>query len=234
MHYTPKHAKTRPAIALKTRILGVAAASGATVAASVAVSTPANAAGSVWDRVARCESGGNWSINTGNGYYGGLQFSRSSWRAAGGTRYASLPHKASRVEQIMAAQQLLRMQGPGAWPVCSRKAGLTRANGLIPVSGSSAKPGKKVTVKRVFKVGGANVTSYNVRVLQDWLGRSKTGVWTTGDTRAFQRKVGARADGTIDRDTVRRTERLVGATLSGRSTFSSTSMRWITRYAARH
>ncbi len=79
------------------------------------------AGGSVWDRIAQCESGGNWSINTGNGYYGGLQFTQSSWRAAGGS---GSPQNASRSEQIRVAQHLQKMQGWGAWPVCSRKAGM--------------------------------------------------------------------------------------------------------------
>ena len=80
----------------------------------------------MWDRVAQCESGGDWSINTGNGYYGGVQFLPSTWRAYGGT---GMPHQASRAEQIAVAQRTLAAQGPGAWPTCSRKAGLTRANG---------------------------------------------------------------------------------------------------------
>ena len=84
-------------------------------------SAPAVASGSVWDRLAQCESGGNWSINTGNGYYGGLQFSASSWRAVGGT---GLPHQASRATQIQMGERLKAKQGWGAWPSCSRKLGL--------------------------------------------------------------------------------------------------------------
>jgi hypothetical protein len=75
----------------------------------------------VWDRLAACESGGNWSINTGNGYYGGLQFSLSSWRAVGGSGY---PHRASRAEQIRRGRRLKARQGWGAWPSCSGKLGL--------------------------------------------------------------------------------------------------------------
>lgn len=82
---------------------------------------PAVAGGSVWDQLAQCESGGNWSINTGNGYYGGLQFSQSSWTAAGGS---GSPQNASREEQIRVAQNLQSMQGWGAWPACSSKLGL--------------------------------------------------------------------------------------------------------------
>jgi LysM repeat protein len=77
--------------------------------------------GGVWDRLAECESGGNWSISTGNGYYGGLQFSQGSWQAAGGS---GNPANASREEQIRVAESLLAQQGWGAWPACSSKLGL--------------------------------------------------------------------------------------------------------------
>lgn len=77
--------------------------------------------GSVWDRIAACESGGNWAINTGNGYYGGLQFSLNTWQAHGGT---GLPSDASREQQIAIAQSVQASQGWGAWPVCSVKAGV--------------------------------------------------------------------------------------------------------------
>lgn len=77
-----------------------------------------------WAALAKCESGGNWSINTGNGYYGGLQFSASSWRAAGGTKYAPLPHQASAQEQIATAEKLRANGGWGHWPHCSSKLGL--------------------------------------------------------------------------------------------------------------
>lgn len=82
---------------------------------------PAVASGSVWDQLAQCESGGNWAINTGNGFYGGLQFTLSSWQAVGGSGY---PHLASREEQIARAEQLLAIQGWGAWPACTAKLGL--------------------------------------------------------------------------------------------------------------
>ena len=75
----------------------------------------------VWDDLAQCESNGNWSINTGNGFYGGLQFSLSSWEAVGGTGY---PHQASKSEQISRAEKLQAIQGWGAWPSCSSQLGL--------------------------------------------------------------------------------------------------------------
>jgi LysM repeat protein len=82
---------------------------------------PAVAGGSVWDQLAACESGGNWQINTGNGFYGGLQFTQGSWNAVGGS---GSPANASRQEQIMRGKMLQARQGWGAWPVCSAKIGL--------------------------------------------------------------------------------------------------------------
>ncbi|WP_327314071.1 LysM peptidoglycan-binding domain-containing protein [Streptomyces sp. NBC_01235] len=89
----------------------------------------------VWDRIAQCESGGNWHINTGNGYYGGLQFSASTWAAYGGTAYASTADKASKAQQISVAAKVQKAQGWGAWPTCSARAG---ASGSAPSNGSSS------------------------------------------------------------------------------------------------
>lgn len=83
----------------------------------------------VWDRVAWCESRGQWAINTGNGYHGGLQFSQTSWEGVGGLHMAPRADLATKAEQIEAARRLLALQGPGAWPACSVEAGLTRENG---------------------------------------------------------------------------------------------------------
>ncbi|MGW0914526.1 transglycosylase family protein [Streptomyces sp. NPDC002784] len=79
-----------------------------------------------WDKVAACESTNDWNINTGNGYYGGLQFAQSTWEQYGGTRYAPRADLATKDEQIAVAEKVLDGQGPGAWPVCSVRAGLTR------------------------------------------------------------------------------------------------------------
>lgn len=73
-----------------------------------------------WDQVARCESGGNWAINTGNGYHGGLQFSPSTWSSHGGSEYAPAAYMATKEEQIAVAERVLAGQGKGAWPVCGR------------------------------------------------------------------------------------------------------------------
>jgi len=79
--------------------------------------TSSSSQSSSWDRIAQCESGGNWSINTGNGYYGGLQFTQSTWVAAGGRRYAARADLASRDQQIAVASTLALSN----WPVCGRR-----------------------------------------------------------------------------------------------------------------
>jgi resuscitation-promoting factor RpfA len=90
-----------------------------------AVTTSADAARlRTRNRLAHCESGGRWHINTGNGYYGGLQFSSPTWRAFGGRRYAYQAHRATKRQQIRVAERVRRVQGWGAWPACSRRIGL--------------------------------------------------------------------------------------------------------------
>ncbi|MDH6520102.1 hypothetical protein M2164_006717 [Streptomyces sp. SAI-208] len=103
--------------------LGLLAAAGNSVAAD----------GGVWDRIAQCESGGNWHISTGNGYYGGLQFSAGTWRAYGGTAYAPTADRATKSQQIAVATKVQRAQGWGAWPTCSARAG---AYGSAPAAAS--------------------------------------------------------------------------------------------------
>ncbi len=95
------------------------ALAGAVIGAPFAVTT-ATASATDWDVVAQCESSGNWHTATGNGYYGGLQFTKSTWEANGGT---GNPADASREEQIRVAENVERSQGMGAWPVCGRRAG---------------------------------------------------------------------------------------------------------------
>ncbi|MDT0475159.1 transglycosylase family protein [Streptomyces griseoviridis] len=99
-----------------------------------------------WNKVAACESSGNWSINTENGFYGGLQFTRSTWAAYGGTAYAPRADQATKSEQIAVAEKVLDGQGPGAWPVCSQRAGLTRggpAPDLRPAGATTEKAAAK-------------------------------------------------------------------------------------------
>nr|WSY49831.1 transglycosylase family protein [Streptomyces sp. NBC_00886] len=104
---------------------------------------------STWNKVAACESSGDWSINTGNGYYGGLQFTQSTWEAYGGTAYARRADLATRDQQIAVAEKVLGGQGPGAWPVCSVRAGLTRGGGTpdIHVGGTKTETTKAGTSK---------------------------------------------------------------------------------------
>jgi LysM repeat protein len=133
------------------RTLATIGTAGAVLAAPLVMASTAQAAsGSTWDRLANCESGGNWAINTGNGYYGGLQFSPSTWRAFGGGQYASSAHRASRAEQIAIAERVLARQGWGAWPACSRKLGLTRADARerADVSRSTSRSAIKKTKKK--------------------------------------------------------------------------------------
>ena len=77
-----------------------------------------------WDGMAQCESGGNWNTNTGNGYYGGLQFSPRTWQSYGGGAYADTADHATRSQQIAIAEKVLQAQGWNAWPTCSKKVGL--------------------------------------------------------------------------------------------------------------
>lgn len=118
-HRKPKHHRAL--------LAGATGVSTIAVALTVGGGSPASAATSrTWDRVADCESSGDWKISTGNGYYGGLQFSQSTWAAYGGTRYAPRADQATRTQQILVAERVLASQGPGAWPVCGPRAGLSR------------------------------------------------------------------------------------------------------------
>ncbi|MEU3520103.1 transglycosylase family protein [Streptomyces sp. NPDC006654] len=109
-------------------------AGGAGLAIPLAAAGTATAASvTTWEKVAACESSGDWHINTGNGYYGGLQFTQSTWEAYGGTRYAPRADLATRDQQMAVAEKVLDGQGPGAWPVCSVRGGLTRGGGAPDV-----------------------------------------------------------------------------------------------------
>ncbi len=103
------------------RTVAKVAIAGMVVGAPLAfLASPASAAGNNWDAVAQCESGGNWSTNTGNGFSGGLQFTPSTWAAYGGS---GSPQGASKGEQIQVAERVLAGQGAGAWPVCGKSLG---------------------------------------------------------------------------------------------------------------
>lgn len=129
--------------------LAKTAIAGAVIGVPLASAGQAHAApDDVWDRVAKCESGNNWAINTGNGFQGGLQFTQSTWRGFGGTQFASAANKASREQQIVVAERVLARQGWNAWPVCSRKAGATGSKPtprVITVKAPVKKPEKPKT-----------------------------------------------------------------------------------------
>jgi resuscitation-promoting factor RpfA len=226
LYYAPKHAAARKPSPLRNRILGVAVAGSATFATGVGLSAPARAEGSVWDAVAACESGGNWAINTGNGYSGGLQFSSSTWNAFGGTKYAPRAAQASKAAQIATAQRVLASQGPGAWPTCSRRAGLTRANGggatAVPAAARAAAPAAaragKITVSRstarVAKTTGSRSTPRKTTAAVP--GRlAVDGAMGPLTTRAIQRWVGATPDGAFGRKSAKALQLKVGATPDG-------------------
>ncbi len=120
------------ALGIAASALGIAA--GIAFAAVFGAGTAAADSGVNWDAIAKCESGGNWSINSGNGYFGGLQISPATWKANGGT---GLPSQASRAEQIRVAEKVLQTQGIGAWPVCGKDAGMPA---VFATSGPGAGP----------------------------------------------------------------------------------------------
>jgi len=136
MLFSGKGKHRRPSKA--TRVAALAGVTGVAMAAPLMAAGSASAAtASEWDAVAQCESGGNWSINTGNGYYGGLQFSASTWAAYGGTAYAPQADQASKAQQIAVAEKVLASQGKGAWPVCGTGLSGAAYNGAAPSSSSS-------------------------------------------------------------------------------------------------
>ncbi|MFF9852619.1 transglycosylase family protein [Streptomyces litmocidini] len=117
MLFSAKGKHRRPSKA--SQVAALVGVTGIAVAAPLMTAGTASAATSAeWDAVAQCESGGNWAINTGNGFYGGLQFTNSTWAAFGGTAYAPRADLASKSQQIAVAEKVLAGQGKGAWPSC--------------------------------------------------------------------------------------------------------------------
>ncbi|MEU1683276.1 transglycosylase family protein [Micromonospora zamorensis] len=145
--YTPRHRR------VTTRRLAVGTLAVGAVTGAVALFGPAAPAQAAvnWDAIAKCESGGNWKINTGNGYYGGLQFSQSTWAGYGGKKYAARADLASRGEQIAIAEKVLDGQGIGAWPTCGKKGGSSSGSATKPSTKSTAKPSTKSTQKPTAK-----------------------------------------------------------------------------------
>jgi resuscitation-promoting factor RpfA len=128
-------------------ILAAVSAAGVALSATAATAaTPTATTTSTWDSLAQCESGGNWSTNTGNGYAGGLQFSQATWAAHGGTGSAA---SASREQQIAVAQNVQASQGWGAWPACAAQLGLSGGATAAPAAAPARLPAKQTTVRTV-------------------------------------------------------------------------------------
>ncbi|MGC9665839.1 transglycosylase family protein [Planosporangium sp. 12N6] len=127
--YQARHYRRSATRRLSGRLaLGAVTAGAAGAASLLGPAQAASAASSVnWDAVAQCESGGNWSINTGNGFYGGLQFTQSTWAGYGGKQYAARADQATREQQIAVAEKVRAGQGMGAWPVCGSRGGSTQS-----------------------------------------------------------------------------------------------------------
>jgi hypothetical protein len=240
MFYAPKHSARKPQ-AVRRRLAGVAVVGAATIAGGLATASSASAA-TVWDRVAACESGGNWSINTGNGYYGGLQFSDRTWDGFGGERYASSAHRATKAQQITIAKKVLAAQGPGAWPTCGARAGLTRANGGAAGTGSTATPrASRSTVRKAPKavshgklvVDGIRGPKTNAAI-ERWVGGSVNGSISRSDIKALQRKVGASADGVVGPKTIRALQVKIGAKKNGSRSLDRATVKTLQAYLNRH
>ncbi|WP_277454186.1 transglycosylase family protein [Janibacter sp. DB-40] len=201
------------------KVAGATITMGALAAGGVVVATGAGASGTVWDRLADCESSGNWSISTGNGYYGGLQFSFQTWKGFGGQKYAYTADRATKGQQIEIAQEVLKVQGPGAWPVCSVRAGLTVANGLAvdPYSGQerASRDSERTAVSAgELAVDGIRGPKTNAAI-EKWVGQSQDGNLGWHDRAALQAKLGVNRDGIVGPITTSALQRKVGADVDG-------------------
>ena len=205
----------------RVRVAAAVVGAAAAAAGGVGLATSAGATDTVWDRVATCESGQNWSINTGNGYYGGLQFHPQTWTGFGGGQYAAYAHQATRGQQIEIAQKVLRVQGPGAWPVCSVRAGLTVANGLAvdPYAGED-RASRTTTRPATTSTGGTLVVDGIIGPktnagIETWVGGSVNGWLDRSDKMKMQGKLGVAQDGAIGPLTTKALQRKVGAGVDG-------------------
>ncbi|MFF7609358.1 transglycosylase family protein [Streptomyces parvulus] len=132
-----RHRRPRQAPALVV----AAGVTGSAIAIPLLGATGAHAAGANWDQVAECETGGAWSQNVGNGYYGGLQLPQEAWERYGGLEYAASADQASRSQQIRIAEKLYADQGIAAWPTCGLLAGLGNPPGATAPTGDGASEG---------------------------------------------------------------------------------------------
>lgn len=183
MAYRGKHRKASAATRTIARVVVAGAAIGVPLAMAAA---PAQADPSVnWDAIAQCESGGDWSINTGNGYYGGLQFKQSTWEANGGT---GNPADAPREEQIRVAENVLGSQGIGAWPVCGKKAGASGGGGSAPQQSAPSNEAPEQSAPAAPVVTASNPNGDYTIVPGDTLSKIATQLQTPGGWQALHEK----------------------------------------------
>jgi resuscitation-promoting factor RpfA len=168
------HTRTRALIG------GVAFAGLAAAGLGVVAAAPANAAStSTWEQLAQCESSGNWAANTGNGYYGGLQFTQSTWNANGGT---GSPAAASESTQIAVAEHVLASQGWGAWPACSAKLGLSGTEGAAPGAIPQTTQSTPTTTQSAPAAAAPSTSSSTAAPTQSVPTSGKTYTVVSGDT----------------------------------------------------
>ncbi len=236
MHYSPKHAALRKSGSLRRRILGIAVAGSATVAAGIAVSAPAQASG-VWDRVAACESGGNWHINTGNGFYGGLQFTNQTWNGFGGgaLRLARRPGQQGRPDrhrpegaQRPGPRRLARVQRQGRPGPRQRR--------LVPGPVAQRPPQPRSSTPPT--AAGSLLTASWARTPPAPCSAGSApradGAFGPQTARALQRKVGVHADGKVGRNTVRALQSRIGASHDGAGHLNAHTVRALQAYLNRH
>lgn len=132
-------------MSFRTKLSAATLLAGSAAALALGTGTAGAATDAEWDRVAACESGGNWAINTGNGYHGGLQFAPGTWSGHGGGQFAPTADQATREQQIVIAERVLASQGKGAWPTCGTGlSGPTQRS--IPAKPKVTKPSKPKTL----------------------------------------------------------------------------------------
>ncbi|MEU3856850.1 transglycosylase family protein [Streptomyces sp. NPDC028722] len=186
MLFSAKGKHRRPSKAV--RAITLAGVTGAAVAAPLmATGTASAATTSEWDAVAQCESGGNWAINTGNGYYGGLQFSASTWAAYGGTQYAATADRAGKAQQIAVAEKVLAAQGKGAWPVCGTGLSGASSSGSAPSTtpdsaGTTTRSTDQQTASRSAERPAASASQAPSQAPSQSQNKSKTVTTPTGKT----------------------------------------------------
>ena len=200
---------------------------------------PRASAATVWDRVAACESGGNWSINTGNGYYGGLQFSDRTWDGFGGERYAATANRATKAQQITIAQKVLAVAGArrlaDLWRPCrpdprERRRGQRR----LDRDGTRLALHRRARLRRTARAGKLAVDGIRGpktnAAIERWVGGSVNGTLSRTDVKALQRKVGSAPDGVIGPKTIRALQTKIGARKNGSHSLDRATVRSLQSY----